>query len=193
MNTLQLGTLEGFKVRLRSPRKSTDFDNAFRWMQDPEVLRLIGTSWPVSEQAEERYFQDRGKDPTNISFAIETLNGKHIGNMGLHKIDLETQTAETGTLIGEKDYWEKGYGTDAKMLLLSYAFYHKALRRIESRVVEYNERSKRYSLRCGYTVEGILRKAVWRDGEWRDIILLSILKPEFLALWERYSKTGSVV
>jgi RimJ/RimL family protein N-acetyltransferase len=82
-------------------------------------------------------------------------------------------------MIGEKEYWGKGYGTEAKMLLLDYAFNVLNLRKITSGVIAFNERSYNYSMRCGYKREGILKSHIYRDGKYWDVYQLAVFKGRF--------------
>ncbi len=61
--------------------------------------------------------------------------------MGIHRINWKDRTATTGAVIGEKAYWDKGYGSEAKMLVLDYAFNMLNLRKICSQVLAFNKRS----------------------------------------------------
>lgn len=114
--------LKGKKVNLRPLRKSTDFEPCLRWINDPEVNQYLAMYLPVSEKKEEEWFDALSKNSNEVVLGIKTLDGKLIGVMGLHNIDSKDRTALTGALIGEREYWNKGYGTDAKMILLNYAF-----------------------------------------------------------------------
>lgn len=112
--------------------------------------------------------------------------------MGLHQINWKDRIATTGALIGEKEYWSKGYGTDAKMILLDHAFNTLNLHKICSAVIAYNKRSLDYSLHCGYKIEGTRREHFFRKGKYWDFIELGLLKKEWLPIWRKYKKTGSV-
>jgi len=95
-------------------------------------------------------------------------------------------------IIGEKDYWGKGYGTDAKMSLLYYAFRILNLHRVASSVYEFNTRSLDYNKHCGYKVEGVLRKNCFKEGQYYDEILLGVFREEWELIWDYYQKNGSV-
>lgn len=183
--------LSGKITNLRPPQKS-DVPLLTKWINDPEVRRFIANTFPLTEKQEEGWYDGIGKDANRIDFVIETKDGKPIGVMGMHKVNWINRTAITGALIGEREYWGKGYGTDAKMFLLDYAFNTLGLRKIGSDVIAFNKRSLRYSLHCGYKVEGRLRKHIFRDGREWDQIMLGVFKHEWLPIWNRYSKTGKV-
>ncbi|MGH8005132.1 MAG: GNAT family N-acetyltransferase, partial [Limisphaerales bacterium] len=130
--------LKGKKSVLRPLRKATDFEFCLRWINDPKVNQYLLVFFPVTEKKEEEWFDNLANNPNEIVLGIETLDGKLIGDMALVHINAKDRTASTGALIGEKEYWGKGYGTDAKMTLLDYAFNTLNLRKINSSVYAYN-------------------------------------------------------
>ena len=184
--------LRGRKVILRPLDKETDLEACQRWINDPEVRQYLKRFLPTSKQTESEWLDSLGKKTDDIVLAIETLDGKFIGTMGLHKIDWKDRTAITGALIGDKTYWGKGYGTDAKMVLLDYAFNQLGLRKICSSVLAFNKRSLRYNLHCGYKVEGIQKKQIFRDGKYRDKLLLAVFQEDWLPIWDKYRRTVKV-
>lgn len=179
--------LKGKKVNLRPLKKHTDLNKCLRWINDPEVRCFLSSYLPVSEQKEIEWFDE--KDENKIRLAIETKKGKFIGNIVLERINYRNRTATTGIIIGEKEYWGKGYGTDAKMTLLNYAFNVLNLRKIYSQVLAFNKRSINYSKKCGYTTEGTFKKDCFVNGKYVDIICLAVFKQDWLKTWEEYKKT----
>src|SRR5262245_3576042 len=94
------------------------------WINDPEITWFLNTVYPQTLQDEEDLFESqRKKKSTDLVFAL-VLRETHemIGIMGLHSIDQVHRLGTTGSFIGRKDLWGKGYGYEAKMLLLDYAF-----------------------------------------------------------------------
>ena len=114
---------EGEKVRLVPLDKAKHLDNALAWVNDPEVTAwtLIG-DLPLTRLAEEEFFDRAMRGGDDISFAVETLAGEHIGFSALHKVDRANGFAVSGTLIGRRDLWGQGYATDAARVRLRYAF-----------------------------------------------------------------------
>ncbi|MCH8275598.1 MAG: GNAT family N-acetyltransferase [Armatimonadetes bacterium] len=115
---------EGEKVRLVPLDKEKHLQNALAWLNDPEVTRwLLMGDFPLAQLEEEQFFEKMtGKNREHAMFAIETLNAEHIGFTGIHAIDWRQGIAGTGTVIGRKDLWGKGYGTDAARIRTRYAF-----------------------------------------------------------------------
>ncbi len=146
---------------------------------------------PITPTGEAEWF-DKIEKSDEVHLAIETGDGVLIGTMGLHDVSWKDRVATTGALIGEKAYWGQGYGTDAKMTLLDYAFNTLNLRKICSSVLEFNERSLRYNLHCGYRVEGRRKQQHFHNGRYWDEILLGLFQEDWQPVWERYRETGSV-
>ncbi len=195
MSEKEKGTafLTGRKTILRPARAETDIDNYLRWFNDQEVIQYLSGYLPTTREDEEEWFRNLHKNrEKNIVFAIETLEGKHIGNMGIHNINWKDRTATTGAMIGEKEYWGKGYGTDAKMALLNYCFHTLNLRKIASAALATNKRSVHYSLHCGYKIEGTKKKEIFVNGKYQDLVLLAVFRKDFRPIWKKFRKTGSV-
>jgi RimJ/RimL family protein N-acetyltransferase len=129
------------------------------------------------------------RKPSDIVFAIVLKESDElIGTMGLHGVDFRNGTAKTGSFIGNKKYWGKGFGTEAKMILLEYAFNTLNLRKICSVVYDYNGRSKRCLEKCGYHEEGILKQHQFRNGSYHDAFQMAVFRDEFFPFWETYRK-----
>jgi len=173
--------IEGEMIRLR-PIEREDLPRFVRWFRDPEVRRHLGAYLPFSLVQEERWFErtleqiERGE---SVLLAIETSEGVHIGNIGLHRINWKDRNAELGIMIGEKEYWDQGYGTDAIRTLLRVAFDEMNLHRVYLRVDADNRRGIRCYEKSGFRQEGTLRDAVFREGTYHDQWLMSVLRPEW--------------
>ena len=171
----------GEKVRLR-PIERDDLPRFVAWFADPEVRRHLLVYLPFSLAQEERWFEDlqgRLERQEMLVLAIETAEGVHIGNLGLHAIDWKNRNAELGILIGDKAYWNQGYGTDAIRTLLGLAFREMNLHRVFLRVDADNARGIRCYEKVGFRRDGTLRDAVFKEGRYLDQHVMSILRAEF--------------
>lgn len=181
--------LQGERLFLR-PIEKEDLPRCQRWINDPAIRQYGFPPVFLDAIAEDRWHeaQDRRSFPSDMVFAI-TLKEKnrHIGNIGLHNINWIRRSAVTGTIIGEGRDRDRGFGHEAKSLLLAFAFNELGLHRIESHVRITNERSLAYLDRCGYKREGVMRDAHFFDGQWVDVILLSILEHEWRATQKQSS------
>jgi RimJ/RimL family protein N-acetyltransferase len=168
----------GDRVRLRGIERE-DIPTFVRWLNDPEVRRYLELYLPISRAEEERWFEARLADDSSRVFAIETGEGMVIGNIGLHQLDWKNRNAMLGIVIAEKEYWGRGYGTDAITALLGFAFNEMNLHRIYLSVFDFNERAIRCYEKCGFRREGRAREALFREGRYRDSIHMAILREEF--------------
>ena len=91
------------------------------------------------------------------------------------------RNSELGIVIGDRAYWARGYGRDAIKLMLHYGFHYVGLHRIELFPQEKNVRAIRCYLACGFIEEGRARKALWLQGEYVDVVQMSILREEWEA------------
>lgn len=179
----------GKKVYLR-PLEEGDLHRLYRWINDPEVSIFLDQTFPLPLVYEAEFLKKsmtRPAFPTDIIFAI-CLNedDRHIGVMGLHRIRYDHGTASTGSFIGEKDLWGQGYGFDAKMILLDFAFNTLRLRKVTAGAKAFNGRSLGFNAKCGYREEGRRVGQFLVKGEFVDEIITAVFREMWLPLWEVY-------
>jgi len=169
--------LEGRQVRLRAVER-VDLPTFVKWLNDPEVTQFLESSGPMSMEAEERWYAklQAGEDKV---YSIDTKEGKLIGNVGVMKIDWKDRRAVIGIMIGEKEHWDKGYGTDAIETLVRYLFEELNMHRIYLLADERNTRAIRCYEKVGFRKEGTFREDRFRDGSYRSDIQMSILQGEW--------------
>jgi RimJ/RimL family protein N-acetyltransferase len=155
------------------------------WLNDLEVAQFLmpGILAPFNLDDENEWYENRRKREGNYLFAILTLTeNKLIGNCGLHNVDLKNRSATFGIVIGEKDYWGKGYGTDATRTLLRFGFAELGLNRVELEVYDYNPRAIRTYEKAGFRRDGVHRQGLYRNGKFHDEYIMCILREEWDAL-----------
>lgn len=181
--------LKGRKVNLAPLDRGKHFKKSLRWVNDPDTWPYLANRWPISPSEEALWFERRErKDASEILLAIETKEGRYIGNIGLHKIDWISRTAVTGSMIGELSFRHKGYGTDAKITLLNYAFQILNLRKVFTEILSNNAASLRYAVKCGYQEEARVKERFWVDGQLVDQIILSVAGKDWSEIWQNYQK-----
>jgi RimJ/RimL family protein N-acetyltransferase len=180
------------RVILR-PVMREDVPLILRWINDPEVTQYLTVHMPMMEADEDVWFEGLHREKPHIITLAVVVDGAAIGTMSIHGISMVDRIGTTGALIGEKEYWGKGYGSEAKMLLLDYAFNTLNLRKVCSVVLAFNERSYRYSLKCGYKEEGRLKEQSYRQGKYWDEILLAVFRDDWQPLWEAFAKEHGIV
>ena len=173
--------IQGRLVRLRA-REPEDAERGFHWINDYEVSRFLVSRYPISLQEEREFFRTTPKASFfGLHLAIETLAGVHIGLIDLRDVQPENRTAEIGVMIGDKRYWNGGYGSDAVRTLTRFAFRVMNLQRVHLRTYEYNPRAVAAFRRAGFREEGRLRRHVYMEGRHWDVILMGCLREEFEA------------
>jgi RimJ/RimL family protein N-acetyltransferase len=144
--------LRGQKVILRGKRLE-DAENDYAWRSDEELARLDAAPTMRIPFA---YFLDNSADvlarPSRrrCRFASETLDGKHIGNCMYYNIDERKGGAELGIMIGDRDYWDQGHGTDVVATLLDHIFSTTKIERVYLNTLEWNSRAQRCFEKCGF-------------------------------------------
>ena len=175
--------LIGQRVRLRAIERA-DLPRFVAWLNDPEVRSHLYAFAPLSLADEERWFEGLGKDPRQRVFAIEAheegAEGRWalLGGCGLHEIDLRNGRAGLGIYLGERAARGKGAGTEAMRLLLDFAFGELRLHRVELEVYEENARARAVYEKLGFVVEGRRRDAIFKGGEYKSPVVMSLLEDE---------------
>jgi RimJ/RimL family protein N-acetyltransferase len=178
---IEAPVLERSKVRLR-PLGEADVPLLARWYTDPEVVHWSHLSEDPPELRtldahRERYRAIRD-DSRRIPWCIETLEGTAIGDCGLVDVHAHGR-AELAITIGEKDWWARGYGTDAVRAVLDFAFDALLLRRVYLITDADNDRAIRCYEKCGFRREGLLRAHRLRDGRPLDMWMMAVLCEEY--------------
>jgi RimJ/RimL family protein N-acetyltransferase len=180
--------IQGERIRLRRDER-TDIPEFVKWLNDPEVRRYLSFMMPISMANEELWFENMLRLPAaEQPFAIEIRKTSHekeaetwqmIGNCSFMDMDHTARSAEVGLFIGDKSCWNKGYGTEVMRLLLQFGFETLNLNRIFLRVDEHNQGGIRAYHKAGFVEEGRLRQAVYRDGEYFDFLIMSVIRSEW--------------
>jgi RimJ/RimL family protein N-acetyltransferase len=175
--------IEGKSVNLRAPEMD-DLERNHRWINDCEVTRFLVARYPMSLAAEEGWMRNLIGKPMSydgVFFAIETKDGRHIGNTNLFNVLPEDRSAELGIMIGEKDCWSQGYGGDALRALLRFGFEEMNLHRIGLNTYAFNERGIACYRKVGFVDEGRIRERIYREGAYHDMLWMGVLRSEWEA------------
>lgn len=170
---------EGDMVRLVPLDRASHLDNALRWFNNPEVTAWLETGdWPLTRGAEEEFFRAAERpDRGSVHFAVETLDGEHVGFSALRSIDWQSRVAVSGSVIGRRDLWGGGLGTDSAKVRSRYAFDVLGLRLLIATVIADNERSMGMLAAAGYREVGRVPGRYWKRGSWRDQAILVLANP----------------
>ncbi|MFH0768555.1 MAG: GNAT family protein [Chloroflexota bacterium] len=148
--------INGGKVILREKRLADAWDD-YTWEADPELAHLDAA--PVVDITFPQYLLDytyelRNSHSSGCRFAVDTLDGKHIGNCSYYNLNKIKGETELGIMIGNRDYWNKGWGVDVVNTLVNYIFAQTNLNRIHLKTLESNIRAQKCFQKCGFTPYG---------------------------------------
>lgn len=178
----------GPRLRLRRVEPERDLDDRYRWMNDPEVLRWLGSHGvPFSRADVQRYLESAYQNAdTLIELAVETHDGRHIGGAALRNIEKWARKAEFGILIGEADCRGKGYGSEVTQLIVDFAFGRLNLHKVWLTVNVENPAGIRAYQKAGFQIEGTLRDHVYARGRYYDSHIMGVLRQD----WEAARQQG---
>ena len=168
---------ETHKVLLK-PLEERHSEQMFQWINDRELVEFNASFKNVSREDHDLWFENILKDPSVAIFAIELDNGQFIGSCQLNSI-LPKSSAEIQIRIGAAGQG-RGHGTETIRLLLKYGFEDLDLHRIYIRAFESNKRSIRMFEKCLFKLEGTLREHTLINGEYKNVVVMGLLKREFL-------------
>ena len=174
----------GELVRFTLEEPETRAKAEVRWQRDTELHRLMDgdPAQLTSEKKIKEWMEKHSEDvqPERYSFSIRTLNeDRYIGFLGL-SVNLIHSEAWVGLGIGEREFWNKGYGTDMMKLCMQYVFTELCVERLSLGLHEYNPRALRSYEKCGFRLEGRTRQDVMREGKRFDSLWMGILREEWL-------------
>lgn len=166
-------------VTLR-PLEPGDAEHHARWFADPEVTRTLALRYPLSleavaqrvTQGAQRAFADRHYT------VLANDTGAVVGYTALKGATPESRDAELDLVIGDRAAWGRGYGTAATRATCRYAFDRLGLHRVHLWVFADHAPAVRVYERAGFVHEGRARDRIFKDGRWRDCLLMGLLPGE---------------
>jgi diamine N-acetyltransferase len=184
----------GKRIRFRGI-EPPDLESFLKWINDPDILPGIGIYLPFASADEQDWYEhmrSRPADEHNLAIETQLQPGEHlkpagldaetgwklIGSCGFFNLDWRNRCTEFGIMIGDKAYWNQGYGTEAVGLLVQHGFNTLNLNRIYLRVLENNPRAIRAYEKAGFIHEGRQRQAEFKDGHYQDFLVMSMLRSE---------------
>ncbi len=161
------------RVRLL-PLERRHLEQTLEWANDLELMRLLNRAQTVSRDEHEQWFEAISKREDCCYFAIESLDGVHLGNVWLWDIDRRHRRAELRIVMG-LDHAGRGAGTEAINRLCDYAFERLNLHKVYAYVLAINPRGRRSFEKAGFVLEGTLREDRWTGEAFSDVHLLAKL------------------
>jgi len=179
--------LKGKKIVLK-PLKLSQAENFLRWFKDGKVTKFLSADFrDLNLKKEKEFIKKSNNNKTEIRWAIYTKDGRHIGSTGLHQIDKKVHFKATwGIVIGDKNYWNKGLGTDVLKTVLKFCFSDLKLNRLELGVFPLNKGGRRCYEKCGFKIEGIKKQSFYKNSKFLDEIVMGIIKSDYNKLNKQY-------
>lgn len=172
---------ESGRIRFRRVDPARDLDDRFRWMNDPETVRYLGMRPARLSREEIRKFLEAAAAgmADAVEFAVETLEGRHIGGCSLRGFNHVAHSAEFAIVIGEADFRGRGYGTEITRLAVQVGFEQFNCNRIWLTVNAENLAGIRAYEKAGFVREGLLRSHGYANGRYYDAGIMAILHDEY--------------
>lgn len=171
--------LKGDKVILR-PMRREYLEKYFEYRNEVELELLSSGEAPMPMEYERlvaMFEAHLARPRSEISwFGIEVQGGKLIGQCLLHNFDYAARTCELGVTIGDRDHLDRGYGRDVVQLLVKYAFRLRNMQKVWLTTNGSNERAQKAFAAAGFVEEGRLKRHVWLDGRYDDLVYMGILR-----------------
>jgi RimJ/RimL family protein N-acetyltransferase len=169
------------RVWLR-PLEPNDSEALHRWHLDHEFSVLDGVIYPTSLAEWEEFVRDApAASFGDVVLGVGTDVDGLLGYVSLKRTRPEDRSSEFGIALA-REHWQQGYGRDATLTLLRFAFREMNLHRVSLTVTDYNERARGMYEACGFREEGRLREAKFCDGRYCDNVVMGILDREFREL-----------
>ena len=170
----------GKNILLRAIEES-DLPTLHKWANDPATQDIMGgIYWPSSFDFHKTWFSKLKDDEKNQRLAIEAPDAGLIGISSIIDIDYRNNHAWHGVMLGDVDIRGKGYGKDAVMATMRYAFDELHLERLDGQMIEYNEGSVAfYCDKLGWKKEGVRRNWFYRKGRYWDQVVVGITREDY--------------
>jgi RimJ/RimL family protein N-acetyltransferase len=165
-----------------------DLDALWRWYNDAEVMYYWAEPYKTMsrEDLDARYGAGLSASTGRMHWLLITTRDEHgqgepIGRIGYVDLDRRNRHTEIALAIGERDYWGRGYGSDALIAYLGYLFHELNLHKVWLRVEAFNTRAQRAYEKCGFQRDGVFREHTFLGGKYYDSIIMSIVEDDFRA------------
>lgn len=155
-----------------------------RWRNDRALVGLLGASYRyIAEEVDASWVSSYLANRSNcIRLAICVKDtGQVIGAAYLLSIDWVARSSEFAIWIGEREFQSKGIGRFATKKVLEHAFRDLNLNRVHLTVLEDNKRAIELYRKMGFSVEGVHREAVFKEGKYLNMVAMSMLAAEFFS------------
>ena len=151
-----------------------------KWRNEPKLSAFLFSENTITLESHRKWYEKYKESDDREEFVIYVIDTNiPIGTIGLSSIDKANLKAEYGIIIGENDYIGKGYAKEASQLILKYAFDELHLNKVFLKVFDDNNRAIGMYNTLGFSIDGILRQDIFKQGAFHNVIEMSFLKKEW--------------
>jgi UDP-4-amino-4,6-dideoxy-N-acetyl-beta-L-altrosamine N-acetyltransferase len=170
----------GKNIKLKAV-STNDINFIVNCRNNPNIYKHFYEYEPTSEERQKEWLEKFYKEKNGFYWTIEHGLTK-IGTVSIYNINWRSKKAEWGRFFIDKDSYPntKGFGSEVEALVLKYVFEHLNMNRLQCDVLLDNEFVWKMHESFGFKEEGIMRQYIYKNGEYKDVIFLSLLKEEFL-------------
>jgi [ribosomal protein S5]-alanine N-acetyltransferase len=177
----------GQQIYLRPLEREDLNERYLGWLNDPEVNRYLESgTFPYTSTELEKFYEHLAGSRSDVVLAIaDKETNTHIGNVKLGPINWIHRKATFGILIGDRQFWKRGIGTEVTKLIVDYGFSRLNLNRIDLGVFAEHSAAIRAYEKVGFQVEGRFRQSLFHEGQYKDHLWMSLLRSEYLVSQEQ--------
>jgi RimJ/RimL family protein N-acetyltransferase len=158
-----------------------DAEEIVAWRSRKDIIDSLFSAAGITLAQHRNWYAGYVKNDTRMEFVINTkADQKKIGTIGLSGIDYKNQKAEYGILIGEKQERGKGYAQEASRAIMAYGFFDLNLQKIKLNVFADNIQAVSLYKKLGFKEEGILRREIYKNGCFKDVMVMAVLREEWV-------------
>lgn len=178
----------GKRIKIRRKRLS-DAKEDYAWQSDAELARLDAATpldMTYQQYLSEYTFELSYPSSIRYEFAVDTLDGEHIGNCVYYNINQSESKAEMGIMIGNRNYWNQGYGFEIVNTLLDHVFNNTKLERIYLTTLTWNTRAQKCFKKCGFKESGLVNR------DHHTFLLMLICRDEWEKLQTQFTTENTL-
>jgi len=158
----------------------SDLDDIYNMYCDHRVQSTVISDYIVPRPETFKDTIEKWASSLLFTIVIDKASGRYVGQAGLGHENQKNRDAKFAIAIGP-EWWGRGLGTEIVRWVVGHAFKELNLHRISLTVFESNIRARSVYKKVGFVEEGVLRKANWGNGQWRDVVQMGILDEDFWA------------
>lgn len=169
-----------------------DLPSLMAWRNRPDVWGHFYNKFPLSLWGQRKWFEQIQQSYEKKFFIICLCeDDRPIGTIALNNLDFANQSLEVGNvLVGDSDSQGKGLGKEALTILLDFCFSELNMNRVFLHVFRENASAVCVYEKCGFSIEGILRESHFSGGEFKDTLVMSLLRKEYKKAIEKAAAEG---